>query len=208
MTEYIRSRSGCAFSEPTDEWCPRLSDNLGSSDGNPRPGHFGTPARFFQWVTGIWEYKVDAAKSFPPTDFTPNCLLTDSFATICGAIQGSIYFQLIFGYFPELSGKHFTYAANDNTIFVNWGFFTTNGKKEILVPSIDIFGFRKGFVNYRLSTFDVPTLIRALLIAYGGTNDLLLEGNLQERMWLWHVDPQFAQAEYAQLQAQRGLPPQ
>lgn len=199
---YVRSTSSCVFSEPTPEWCPPLRDNLGDSIGDPGPGHFGTPERFFQWLVEIWNYKVDP-KNFGRADFTPNALLTDSFATICGSAWGSLYFQTLFGFFPDLSGPHFTFAANDNTIIVNWGFLTTKGKKELLVPSIDIFGFKKGLVNYRLSVFDVATLVRSLLIAYGGQNDSLLEGNLQERMWRWHVDEEFARQELVRAQATR-----
>ena len=201
MTVYVRSKSGCEFSEPNPDWCPPLADNLGPADGEPRPGHFGTPERYFQWLCSIWQYKVDAAASFPPDDFTPNCLLTDSFATICGAEHGSIYFRLIFAFFPDLSGPHFSYAANENTIITNWAFYTTKGRQEILVPSIDIFGFKNGLVNYRLSVFDVPTLIRSLLIAYGGQHHPTFEGNLQERMWRWHVDEDFARAELASVTA-------
>ena len=201
MYTNIRSKPGCQFSEPTPEWCPPLKDNLGPADGEPRPGHFGTPERFFKWLQQIWKYKVDAAVSFAASDFTPDVLLTDSFATICGAEHGSIYFQLVFAFFPDLSGPHFSFAADDNTIFTNWGFFTTKGKQEILVPAIDIFGFKNGLVNYRLSVFDVPTLIRSLLMAYTGLNDPLFEGNIQERMWRWHVDPQFAKQELATMKA-------
>lgn len=200
---YVRSTSTCEFSEPTLAWCPPLKGNLGDTEGAPQPKHFGTPERFFQWLEEIWKYKVDAAKSFAATDFTRSVLLIDSFATICGSIWGSLYFQTLFSVFPDLSGPHFSFAANDNTIIVNWGFLTTNGKKELLVPSIDIFGFSEGLVNYRLSVFDVATLVRSLLIAYGGQNDQILEGNLQERMWRWHVDEQFARQELARAQLAR-----
>lgn len=197
VMESCFSLPGCTFSEPTPEWCPPLAQNLGDSNGEPRPGHFGTPDRFFQWLQTIWKFKVDAEASFPPGDFTPNCLLMDSFATVCGALQGSLYFRLIFAFFPNLSGPHFNYAANDNIFITNWGFLTTNGAQEILVPAIDIFGFKGGFVNYRLATFDVATLIRALLIAYGGTLHPKFEGNLEERIKRWGTDLAFAEREYA-----------
>jgi hypothetical protein len=197
VMESIISVPGCTFSEPTPEWCPPLAQNMGPADGAPRPGHFGTPERFFQWLRDIWKYPVDAEESFPPGDFTPNCLLMDSFATVCTAEQGSLYFRLIFAFFPNLSGPHFDYAANDNIFITNWGFLTTNGKQQILVPGIDIFGFKGGYVNYRLATFDVPTLIRALLIAYGGTLHPRFEGNLAERVRRWATDWEFAKEEYA-----------
>jgi len=108
---------------------------------------------------------------------------------------------LIFAFFPNLSGPHFNYAANDNIFITNWGFLTTKGKKEILVPGIDIFGFKDGVVNYRLATFDVPTLIRALLIAYGGTLHPRFEGNLAERIRRWATDWEFATEEYATVKA-------
>jgi hypothetical protein len=199
--ESIISLPGCTFSEPTPEWCPPFAQNLGPDDGEPRPGHFGTTERVFQWLQEIWEYQVDAEKSFSPDDFTPNCLLMDSFATVCGAEHGSLYFRLIFAFFPNLSGPHFDYAANDNIFITNWGFLTTNGKQEILVPAIDIFAFKDGLVNYRLATFDVPTLIRALLIAYGGTLHPRFEGNLAERIRRWATDREFAREEYAAVKA-------
>jgi hypothetical protein len=192
MVQSIRSTAKCEFSEPTPEWCPPLAKNL---------GRYKTPKGFYDWHDSIWQYKVDAAKNFAPTIFHPGCLLTDSFATLCGPLHSSIYFQLLFGFFPDLSGKHFSFAANDNEIFINWGFFTTKGRQEILVPSFDLFGMKNGLVNYRLATFDIPTLIRALIIAYGGRNDPIFEGNMEETIWRWHVDPDFAEAQYALLQA-------
>lgn len=199
--ESIISLPGCTFSEPTPEWCPPLAQNLGPDDGDPRPGHFGTTVRLFQWLQEIWEYPVDGENSFSPDDFTPNCLMMDSFASVCGAEHASLYFRLLFAFFPNLSGPHFDYAANDNIFITNWGFLTTNGKKEILVPAIDIFGFKDGLANYRLATFDVPTLIRALLIAYGGTLHSRFEGNLEERMRRWATDWEFAMVEYAAVKA-------
>lgn len=201
VMESIFTLPGCTFSEPTPEWCPPLAQNLGDSEGEPRPGHFGTPDRFFQWLQTIWKFKVDAEANFPPGDFTPNCLLMDSFATVCGAEQGSLYFRLIFAFFPNLSGPHFDYAANDYIFITNWAFRTTNGKQDILVPAIDIFGFKGGFVNYRLATFDVPTLLRALLMAYGGTLHPKFEGNLEERVKRWATDRAFAEQEYAAVKA-------
>jgi len=201
VMESIFSLPGCKFSEPTPEWCPPLAENLGPGDGEPRPGHFGTTDRFFQWLQTIWTFKVDAEASFPPSDFTPNALLMDSFATVCTAEQGSLYFRLIFAFFPNLSGPHFDYAANDNIFITNWGFLTTNGKQEILVPAIDIFGLKGGLVNYRLATFDVPTLIRALLIAYGGQLHSKFEGNIEERIKRWATDRAFALEEYAAVKA-------
>lgn len=195
VVQSIRSSSKCEFSEPTPEWCPPLKDNL---------GRYKTPQGFYVWHDSIWQYKVDAPKNFGPDIFAPGCLLTDSFATLCGPLHSSLYFQLLFGFFPELSGKHFSFAANANEIFINWGFFTTKGRQEILVPSFDLFGMKKGLVNYRLSTFDIPTLVRALIIAYGGTNDPRLEGNLEETLWRWHVDAEYAEAQYAQLKAAGG----
>ncbi|MBV8516192.1 MAG: hypothetical protein JO197_02205 [Acidobacteria bacterium] len=201
MMESIFTLPGCTFSEPDDQWCPPLAENLGDSVGEPRPGHFGTPERFFQWLKTIWAFPVDADASFPPTDFTRNCLLMDSFATVCGALHGSLYFRLIFAFFPNLSGPHFDFAANERIFITNWAFETTNGKQDILVPAIDIFGFRKGYVNYRLATFDVPTLVRALLIAYGGTLHPNFEGNMEERIKRWATDFEFAEREYAAVKA-------
>jgi hypothetical protein len=155
----------------------------------------------YKWHTGIWEYKVDPA-NFGPDIFHPGCLLTDSFATMCGPRHSSLYFQLLFGFFPNLSGKHITYAANDNEIFITWGFVTTKGRQEILVPANDVFGMKDGLINYRLATFDVPTIIGALIIAYGGT-DPVLEGNLRETMWRWHVDEDFAESQLAEVQRRR-----
>jgi hypothetical protein len=192
MPEFIRTKPKCQFSEPNPFWCPPLKDNLGK---------YETPAGFYEWHTGIWEYKVDPA-NFGPDIFHPGCLLTDSFATMCGPIHSSLYFQLLFGFFPHLSGKHITYAANDNEIHITWAFVTTKGRKEILVPANDVFGMKDGLINYRLATFDVPTIISALLIAYGGT-DTLLEGNLAETMWRWHVDEEFAREQLAEVQVRR-----
>jgi hypothetical protein len=199
--ESIISLPGCTFSEPTPEWCPPLAQNLGPDDGDPRPGHFGTTDRLFQWLQEIWQYPVDGEKSFSPDDFTPNCLMMDSFASVCGAEHASLYFRLLFAFFPNLSGPHFDYAANDNIFITNWGFLTTKGKKEIFVPAIDIFGFKDGLANYRLATFDVPALIRALLIAYGGTLHSRFEGNLEERMRRWATDWEFAMEEYVAVKA-------
>lgn len=208
MVEVIRSQTKCEFSEPTPDWCPPLKDNLGPGDGKPRPGHFGTPAGFYTWHASLWDYKVDAQKNFAPSIFHEGCLLTDSFATMCGPDHSSLYFQLLFGFFPQLSGKHFSFAANDNEIVINWGFFTTKGRKEILVPAFDLFGIKDGLVNYRLSTFDVPTIIGALIIAYGGTNETKLEGNLPETIWRWHVDEDFARQQLEELRATGTAKPQ
>jgi len=53
--ESIFSLPGCEFSEPTPKWCPPLAQNLGPADGEPRPGHFGTTERVFQWLKMICE---------------------------------------------------------------------------------------------------------------------------------------------------------
>jgi hypothetical protein len=190
--EYIRTKPQCQFSEPTPKWCPPLKDNL---------GRYKTPAGFYEWHASIWEYKVNPS-NFGPQVFHPGCLLTDPFATLCGPIHSALYFQLLLGFFPNLSGQHFTFAANDNEIAIIWGFLTTKGRREILVPATDVFGLKKGLVNYRLSTFDIATLVRALVIAYGGT-DPVLEGNLAETMWRWHVDEDFAKSQLAEVQARR-----
>jgi hypothetical protein len=193
MTEYIRSKPGCKFSEPNEQWCPPLEDNL---------GNYKTPEGFYLWHKDIWLPKVRPLRGFGPQVFTQHCLMTDPFATQCGRFASSRYFQLLFHFFPDLSGQHFSYAANDNEIHILWGFLTTGGRREILVPANDIFGLKKGLVNYRLSTFDVPTLIRALLIAYAGRElDPFIEGNLEEIMWRWHVDEGFAKAQLAKVQA-------
>jgi len=190
MTAYIRSKPECKFSEPNSRWCPPLKDNI---------GHYGTPEGFYKWHASIWEYKVNPS-NFGPDIFHPGCLLTDPFATLCGPLHSSIYFQLLFGFFPDLSGKHIRLASTDNEIFILWGFLTTKGRQEILVPASDVFGLKNGLINYRLATFDIATLVHALVIAYGGS-DPIFEGNLAETIWRWHVDEDFAKSQLALLQA-------
>jgi len=182
--QQVRSSRSCPFSEPTGQWCPTLSDNLGS---------YKTPQGFFDFLNRIWTYKVDPS-NFGPSVFTPNALLIDPFATICGGLWGSLYFQTLFAFFPNLSGVHLDYAVNETQFYVNWGFVTTGGRTEILVPVCDIFCLSNGLVNYRLSLFDLVGFVRALLMAYGGT-DPMLEGNLQERMWRWHTDQEYCQQQ-------------
>ena len=180
--------------EPNSQLCPTLDQNY---------GQYQNAEGVFQWLQSIWKYKVDP-KSFGPEIFTRNCLLTDSFATVRGAIPGSIYFQLLFTIFPNLSGPHYSYAVNGNEFFVNWAFETTGGKADLKVAAIDIFCLKDGLVNYRLSTFNLPALIKALLTAYGGRYPDF-EANLEENLWRAHVDPEFAQAALNEL---KQLPPQ
>jgi hypothetical protein len=189
--ESIFSLPGCKFSEPNPRWCHRSAE-LGPADGEPPRDTSATEG--FSVFTNDLEIQGRRRSDFPPGDFTPNALLMDSFATVCGAEWGSLYFRLIFAFFPNLSGPHFDFAANDNIFITNWGFLTTNGKQEIFVPAIDIFGFKGGLVNYRLATFDVLTLVRSLLIAYGGTLHPRFEGNLAERVRRWATDRDFAEA--------------
>lgn len=180
------------ITEPDPYWCPLLQDNLGK---------YQTPRGYYDWHKSIWTYKVNP-ENFGPDVFQPNCLLIDPFATVRGALWGSLYFQLLFAAFPNLSGKHVSFAANESQIFINWGFLTTAGRAEIFVPATDIFCLKGGLVNYRLSTFDVATLIHALISAYGGT-DPVLEANLKEIMWRWHVDRDYATAALPALKARR-----
>jgi len=167
--------------EPSLALCPSLNQNYGK---------YKTAEGVFQWLQSIWQYKVNP-KSFGPEIFTPDCLLVDPFATVKGAIPGSIYFQLLFAIFPNLSGPHYSYAVNQNEFFVNWAFETTGGKADHTVAAVDIFCMKDGLVNYRLSTFDVPALIKALLSAYGETYPNF-ESNLGENLWRAHVDQEFA----------------
>jgi hypothetical protein len=88
--------------------------------------------------------------------------------------------------------------VNANEFFVNWAFETTGGNADLTVAAIDIFCLKGGLVNYRLSTFDVPTLIKALLTAYGGTYPNF-EKNLEENLWRAHVDPVFAASTLSEL---------
>lgn len=199
MVFTIPTSGACQFSQPTPEWCPLLKENLGDTEGDPRPHHFGTAERFNEWVTSIWVWKVNPLKGFSPLVFSKGCLLIDPFGPLCGALKASAYFQKIFAVFPDLSGQHVSFAKNDNTIFINWGFLTTKGDKEIFVPSIDIFGFKGGVVNYRLAEFDRAALVWALVTAYGSRYSQRFIATLQERIWRWHVDEEFALAEEASL---------
>ena len=186
--------------EPPEKWCPPLAQNLGDQKGPPRPGHFGTPDRFNQWVTRIWEPRVHPRKSFSRNDFTRDCLMIDPFSTMRGARRCSRYFRLLFLAFPSLSGEHYGFAANENTIMVNWAFvMATEAGEKMIVPSLDIFGFRKGRVHYRRAAFDRIALTQALIHAYPHRFNANVEANLVARMWLWHVDDRFANAESAVL---------
>jgi len=174
--------------EPDPSLCPSLDQNY---------GQYQNAAGVFQWLQSIWAYKVDG-KNFGPQIFTHDCVLTDPFLTVHGAIAGSAYFQLLFAIFPNLSGPHYTYAVNANEFFVNWAFRTTGGKADLTVAAIDIFCLKGGLVNYRLSTFNLPALIKALLTAYGGTYPSF-EANLEENLWRAHVDPAFAASSLDEL---------
>jgi hypothetical protein len=124
--------------------------------------------------------------------------LTDPFATLQGPSHSSRYFQILFGVFPDLSGPHYTFAANKNEIYINWAFRTTNGRADIQIPATDIFCMKDGLINYRLATFDIGTLVQALISAYGGRfPDLELD--LEENLWRWHVDQEFAAVTLARL---------
>jgi hypothetical protein len=196
---YLVERKDLPSIEPSDpRGCGPLSTSLGDEQGEPRPGHFGTPERFITWVTGIWQHKVRRS-NFRRADFTRNCVLIDPFATVHGARRCSRYFRTVFLAFPDLSGPHFTWAANHNTIVVNWGFLTTRGREKILVPSIDIFGFKNGRVSYRVASFDRAALVDALVRAYPDRLKPSVAENLLARMWLWHVHDQFANAEIRML---------
>lgn len=186
MTIHLRSSAACPYSGPTGQWCPNLNDNLGT---------YETPQGFFDFLTKIWTYKVDK-KNFGPSTFTPNALLIDPFATICGGAWGALYFETLFTVFPNLSGAHYYFAVNETQFYVQWAFVTTGGRSEIIVPVCDIFCLSNGLVNYRLSLFDLLALVHALISAYGGV-DAQLDGQLQERMWRWHIDQDFAKQEIA-----------
>lgn len=112
-------------------------------------------------------------------------------------MRASGYFHLLFLTFPNLSGKHVSFAANESQIFINWGFLTTGGppNTETFVPATDIFCLKDGLVNDRLATFDILTLVDALNGAYGHTTKLL------ETIWLWHKDPNYAATELAKLKS-------
>jgi len=57
---------------------------------------------------------------------------------------------------------------------------------------------KDGLINYRLATFDIGTLVQALISAYGGRfPDLELD--LEENLWRWHVDQEFAAVTLARL---------
>ena len=176
--------------EPEPSWCPTLEGNYGEHK---------TAEGYFQWLQSIWKYKVDP-KSFSPNVFTPDCVLTDPFATIKGAVLGSIYFQTLFAIFPNLSGPHYSYAVNSNEFFVNWAFETTGGKADLTVPAVDIFCLKDGKVNYRLSTFNLPALLKALLTAYGGQYPNF-ERDLEQNLWKMHVDQDFAIATLAEIKS-------
>lgn len=176
--------------EPNRSWCPPLKENLGA---------YKTPLGFYEWHESIWKYPVNPA-NFGPEIFHTGCLMIDPFATVKGPLRSSLYFQALFAAFPKLSGPHFSFAANDSSIFINWGFKTTGGRAEILVPVTDIFCLKGGLLNYRLSTFDIATLTRALLSAYGGTYPDL-ELHLEENLWRWHVDQDYANATLLKLKS-------
>ena len=206
--EAIARKTACEFSEPTEEWCPPLAESLGNSKGEPRPGHFGTAERFNDWVTGIWEPRVHPRKSFSRNDFTRDCLMIDPFSRMCGAVRCSRYFQLLFLAFPDLSGKHYSWAENGNTIFVYWAFFMkTDAGERIVVPSIDIFGFKNGRVNYRLAEFDRLALVSALIRAYPKRFSGNAAATLETRLWLWHASDRFAIQDHAALVQHRKLQP-
>jgi len=206
--EAIARKPACEFSEPTEDCCPPLAENLGNDEGKPRPGHFGTAKRFNQWVTRIWEPPVHPLKSFSPNDFTPGCLMIDPFSRMCGAVRCSRYFQLLFLAFPELSGKHYSWAENRNTILVYWAFFMkTDANETIVVPSIDIFGFKDGRVNYRLAAFDRVALTTALIRAYPQRFIGNAAATLQTRLWLWQADDEFAIQDHAALVKHKKLQP-
>lgn len=176
-----------------EQRCEALSKHL--------TGKYRTPQEFYDWHKTIWNPVAKPAE-FPPEIFTDDCLLTDPFATVIGRRRCSLYFQVLFAVFPKLSGPHYTFAANANQIFVNWAFRTSGGRVETEVPANDIFCFRNGLIYYRLATFDVASLVRALLSAYGGVRPRL-DLNLLEEIYRWHVDESYARRVLEWVRGQR-----
>ncbi len=166
-------------------------------------GEYRTPQEFYDWHVTLWNPVADPAK-FPPEIFTEDCLLTDPFATVVGRKRCSLYFQVLFAVFPKLSGPHYSFATNENQIFINWAFRTSGGRVETEVPANDIFCFRDGLIYYRLATFDVASLVRALLSAYGGQRPRL-DLNLLEEIYRWHVDENYARRVLQWVRGQRGV---
>lgn len=171
-------------------------------DGNL--GTYKTPKGFFTWHASIWKPKVDP-RNFGPKIFHPDVLLTDPFATMRGPKASARYFQLLFGFFPKLTGPHHSFAANESEIFVQWAFRTTGGRRVQDVPATDLFCFKDGLIHYRLATFDVSWLARALLAAYGGRMPDL-DMNIEEVLWRWHVDDDFAEESLLSLRAEADVP--
>jgi hypothetical protein len=194
MVEPLISKTPSNPQEPNASWCPPLNENLGS---------YKTPEGFYQWHNSIWTYKVNPA-NFGPSVFHPDCLLTDPFATLKGPLESSLFFQVLFAVFPDLSGSHYTFAHNDNEMYINWAFRTTNGRADIEVPATDIFCVKSGLINYRLSTYDIGTLAHALIIAYGGSFPDI-EVDLEENLWRWHVDQDHAAATLVRVNQVRAL---
>ena len=129
-----------------------------------------TPKGFEEWHAGIWEFKVKP-RNFGPQVFTKDCVMEGPRTEdrLVGNLRAGAFFQGIFTRYPNLSGKHISWAYSDNQIFFNWCFVTTGAKDPanvVQVPAMDVFCIDQGLVAYRLTEFDMDTLQAALNQAY------------------------------------------